>query len=352
MKAIILLGGFGTRLRPFSCHTPKPLLPILNRPGLEYQLELIRRYGIKEVVFCLNYLSKKFLNYFGSGKKFGLKIHYCVEKIPLGTGGAIKNAQKFFDNNPAIIFNGDILTDINLGEIAKLHINKKAVLTIALVRVKDPTVYGLVETDKNCRILRFLEKPSWDEVTCNTINAGIYVFQPELLQYIPEGINYSLERGLFPLLLEKKKPVYGFISPSYWIDIGTIEKYLQVHFDILKGELKVCISGRKIKKNFFVEKNVIIDSTAVVDGKVVIGKNTLIGSYVQLNGFVSIGRNCKISKGAQITDSVILDNTIIGEGAKLEKCIVGKNCKIEPHTVVDKDSAIGDNTHITRFSRL
>lgn len=357
MKAIILLGGFGKRLRPFTCHTPKPLLPILNQPEVLYQLELLKMHKIREVIFCLNYLSKNFLNYFGSGKKFNLKIHYLYEKFPLGTGGAIKNAEKFFGQEPVIILNGDILTDINLTELIKFHKTKNAVLTITLVRVKDPTIYGLVETDSNNKILQFLEKPSWDEVTCNTINAGIYVFNPELLQYIPPGINYSVERGLFPLLVEKKKPVYGYIPTNcYWLDIGTVEKYLQAHSDILNGILKVKISGKKIKSpdggNLWIEKKVSLSRKASINAKAVIGENSTIESYVQFTGFVSIGRNCKINKGAQITNSVILDNTIIGEGVKIDQAVIGKNCRIDPNTVISNSSAIGDNTHITRFSQL
>ncbi len=351
MKALILLGGLGTRLRPVTCKTPKPMMPILNRPALTYQLELLKKHKIKEVIFCLNYLHKNFKKFFGTGKNLGLKINYIKEKIPLGTGGAIKNAEKFITGT-TIIFNGDILTDVNLQQVIKFHKTKKAVLTIVLVRVKDPTIYGLVETDNTGRILRFLEKPSWDEVTCNTINAGIYIFEPELLHYIPKGINYSVERGLFPLLLEKKKPVYGFISNSYWLDIGTIEKYLQAHHDILKGELKVSLPGKKLQNNVWVEKNVKIGSHINFDGKIVVGENTKIDDYVQLIGTISIGKNCHIRKGVIISDSVILDNTIIEEGAKIENSLIGKNCVIEPHALLGSGSALGDNSRITRFSRL
>ncbi|MFN3966888.1 MAG: sugar phosphate nucleotidyltransferase [Endomicrobiia bacterium] len=351
MKALILLGGQGTRLRPVTCKTPKPMLPILNRPALTYQLELLKKHKIKEVIFCLNYLSKSFKEYFGKKNNFGLKIYYVKERTPLGTGGAIKNSEKLITGT-TIIFNGDILTDVNLQKVIEFHKSKKAILTIVLVRVKDPTIYGLVETDKNSRILRFLEKPSWDEVTTNTINAGIYIFEPELLNYIPKGINYSVERGLFPLLLEKKKPVYGFISNSYWLDIGTVEKYLQAHHDILKGELKVTIPGKQIKKNVWVEKKVILGKHISIDGKIVIGENTKLEDFVQLSGMVSIGKNCLIKKGTTISDSVILDNTVVEEGAKIENSLVGKNCIIEPHTTLGSGSAVGDNSRITRFSRL
>jgi len=351
MRAIILLGGQGTRLRPVTCNTPKPMLPILNRPALTYQLELLRKHRIKQVVFCLNYLHRNFRDYFSKRRNFGLKIDYVKEKFPLGTGGALKNAERFFTGT-TIIFNGDILTDIDLQKVIKFHKTKKAVLTIVLTRVKDPTIYGLVETDNSGRILKFLEKPSWDEVTCNTINAGIYVFEPELLKYIPAGVNYSVERGLFPLLLEKKKPVYGFVSRCYWLDIGTVEKYLQAHFDILNGELKVSIQGRKIKKTVWAEKNVKLGKHTTFDGKIVIGQNSKLEEYVQVTGTVSIGRNCYVKKGAIISNSVILDNTVIGEGARIEGSLIGKNCFIEPHAVLNNGSAVGDGSRITRFSKF
>ncbi|MFH2070421.1 MAG: NDP-sugar synthase [Elusimicrobiota bacterium] len=350
MKAVILLGGFGTRLRPFTCTTPKPLLPILNRPSVMYQIELLRKNGIRDIAFCLNYLSKNFLKYFGDGRKFGIRIKYFYEKMPLGTGGAIKNVQEFIDT-PTVIFNGDILTDINIGDVIKSHKSRGAALTIVLTRVKDPTVYGLVETNRQCRIERFLEKPSWDEITCNTINAGIYVFDPSILEHIPPRVNYSVERGLFPLLLEMKYPVYGYISSSYWIDIGTVEKYLQVHHDILSGNTGFTIPGRRIRKNIWADRGVRISPDSAISGSVVIGKGSRIDGYVQISGTASIGGNCLIGKGATINDSVILDNTVIGEGARIEKSVIGNNCVMGVGCSVGPLGAIGDNTTIARFSR-
>jgi mannose-1-phosphate guanylyltransferase len=351
MKAVILLGGKGTRLRPLTCETPKPLLPILNKPSLIYQIGLLQKYGVRHVVFCVNYLSQKFRNYFGNGEKFGIKIDYVSEKSPLGTGGAIKNAQKFIDET-TIIFNGDILTDMDLGKAMAFHRANRAVLTIALVRVKDPTIYGLVETDQSFRIRRFLEKPSWDEVTTNNINAGIYVFEPRLLDYIPAGINYSVERGLFPFLLEQKEPVYGYVAAkSYWLDIGTVEKYLQAHFDILKGEAKLPITGRKIRQNIWVEEKVSIERSAVIEGKTVIGGNTRIEQFVQISGLVSIGSDCRVKKGAVISNSVLLSGTVVGEGVRIENSVIGRNSKIEPHSII-VNGTVGDSSVITRYSKL
>ena len=259
MKAIILIGGFGTRLRPLTCNTPKPLLPVLNKPFSLYQIELLKKYGIKDIILCMAYLPSEFKKYFGDGKKFGVKISYAVEKTPLGTGGAIKNAEKFV-NDSVLIFNGDVLTEINLAKLIQFHKNKKSKATISLVSVPDPTSYGLVETAKDGKILQFLEKPSTNQITVDTINAGTYIFEPEIFKEMPPDVVYSVERELFPALLNKKIPFYGYIYSAYWIDIGTTEKYLQVHNDLMN----------RMKKN-------------------VIGKNSKIAKSVRIFGHLVVG---------------------------------------------------------------
>jgi mannose-1-phosphate guanylyltransferase len=351
MKALILIGGLGTRLRPFTCNTPKPLLPIVNKPFLLYQIELLKKYGIKEVIFCLAYLSHTFENHFGNGSKYGIKIHYVHEQEPLGTGGAIKNAQKYIDR-PVLIFNGDVLMNIDIETMRRYHVRNKAKATIALTRVKDPTVYGLVETAKNGRIERFLEKPSWDEVTCNTINAGVYIFEPGVLSLIPKGINYSVERGLFPNLLSKKEKLFGFINSSYWIDIGSVEKYLQVHFDIIDGIAGAIIAGRKTGRNIWQGSNSFISKEAMINGKLVMGNKARIEEFAQINGKVTLGHGVIIRKGAILSDCVVHDNTEVEEGSRLEKCLVGKQCIIEPHSVLSPGTALADYSVVKKYSKL
>lgn len=237
MNAIILIGGLGTRLRPLTYKTPKPLLPLANQPFVFYQFELLKKHGIQEVVLCTAYMAEEFERVLGDGRKFGVRLKYVYEKTPLGTGGALKNAQDFVKGT-TLVFNGDILTDANLAEILQFHRQRQARLTLTLTRVKDPTLYGLVETDSQGKIIGFREKPSPNEVTCNTINAGIYILEPEILGHIPPGVVYSLERELFPKLLELKVPLYATTSDAYWLDIGTLEKYHQADRDILNGALR------------------------------------------------------------------------------------------------------------------
>src|SRR5256885_6773800 len=235
MKGLILAGGKGTRLRPLTINTPKPVVPVANSPFLLYQVDLMRSAGIEDIILSLSYQPRKIEDLLKDGTDYGVRIRYAVEASPLGTGGAFKNAEEHIDST-SVVFNGDVLTDINLAAVVAHHKAKQAVATIVLTPVENPSAYGLVETSSDGWIQRFIEKPGPDEITCNTINAGIYVLEPSVLKYMPKGEPYSFERGLFPALLEHKEPVLSFVMDTYWIDIGTPRKYLEVHQDILSGK--------------------------------------------------------------------------------------------------------------------
>ena len=245
MKAVILAGGEGTRLRPLTLQVPKPVVPIANVPFLGYQLNLLHRHGISEAILSLGYRPDKIEAVLGDGSRFRTRLRYVVERSPLGTAGAFKNAEPLLDG-PAVVFNGDILCDFDLTEMLRSHRRRSAVATLALTRVDNPSAYGLVETGEDGRITRFLEKPGLDQVTCNTINAGLYVLEPEVLKTIPVGVNTSFERAVFPGLLASGQAVYAYISPGYWMDIGTPQKYLQAHRDILQGRFVPPAAGPSI----------------------------------------------------------------------------------------------------------
>ena len=238
MIALILIGGAGTRLRPFTCDYPKPLLPVLNRPFLEYQFDVLKRHGVRDIVLCTAYKPGLFHRMLGDGRSRGLRLRWVHEDRPLGTGGAVKNAQSRIKET-TLVLNGDILHTLDVSAFLRFHRRVRADLSIALTRVKDPTLYGLVETDPSGRVRRFLEKPSWDEIVTNAINAGAYLFEPSVVARIPPGVNYSLERSLFPHMLEDGARLFGYVSRGYWMDIGTVEKYLQVHIDILGGAARL-----------------------------------------------------------------------------------------------------------------
>ena len=333
MKGLILAGGKGTRLRPLTINTPKPVVPVANSPFLLYQIDLMRSAGIKEVILSLSYQPRKIEDLLKDGADYGVWIRYAVEGTPLGTGGAFKNAEEYIDS-ATVVFNGDVLTSIDLAAVVAHHQQKQAVATIVLTPVENPSAYGLVETNSEGWAQRFIEKPGPDEITCNTINAGIYVLEPSVLKYMPKGEPYSFERGLFPALVERKEPVSSFILDKYWIDIGTPQKYLEVHHDILSGKF---VSPR-------VPSNALV-GTSIVDSDVTIREGARIENSV-------IGKNCKIDQGVHIVDSVIWSGTTIDADARITRSIVGKGCYIGRSAVLPPGVVLGDKTVITDYSQL
>lgn len=315
MIAVLLIGGRGTRLRPFTCETPKPLLPVLNKPFLIYQLELLKKHGVRKVLLCTSYKPGEFRSLLGS------RVDYVHEKTPLGTGGALRNAIDKLEQT-TLVLNGDVFHKLDVSAFLKQHRKNKADLSIALTRVQDPTLYGVVETERDGRVRRFVEKPSWEEVESNTINAGAYLFEKPMVARIPPGVNYSLERGLFPQLLSQGKRLFGYVSAGYWMDIGTIEKYLQVHLDQL------------------------------TPGKPLIGKGTTLGKWARLQGRVCIGSRVKIGKGAYLEDCVVLDGAVIGDGARLERCVIGERARVGAETLLGPGSALAGGSSVGAFSQL
>jgi mannose-1-phosphate guanylyltransferase len=340
MKAAILIGGQGTRLRPFTLDSPKPLLPVLNRPFLEYQFRVLRDHGVREAVLCTSYRAEDFRRAFGTGRRLGLKLSYARETIPLGTGGALKNAERFLQGGTALVLNGDVLNAFDIRAFLRFHRARRAEISIALTRVKDPTLYGLVLTDEKGYVRRFLEKPSWDEVETNTINAGAYLFEPSVFAHLPPGKTYSLERGLFPERLAQGAKLGGWVTPGYWIDIGTVSKYLQVHLDIIQGRtpFKPGAGVRSLKG---------------VDGaRVLADAGTRVAPFARFSGAVSLGRGVKVGRGASLTDCVVLDGAVIGDGARLDRCVVGAKSRVGTHAILGPGAALAGGSRVGDYSQL
>src|SRR6476619_1380776 len=325
MKAILLAGGKGTRLRPLTVHTPKPIVPIFNRPFLYYQIDLLRQVPeIDEVILSLNYQPRRIEEIFGEGEGLGVKLRYVVEPMPLGTGGAIRYAGDSLTES-VVVFNGDVLTQVDLGAVLRLHRERKAKATIVLTPVENPRAYGLVETDPVANVKRFLEKPGEDEITCNTINAGIYILEPETFDRIPKDTAWSIERSYFPSLIERGETFVAYIYDGYWIDIGTPAKYLQVHRDIMDGQYS---------------------APPFVDEGVVLKTGTRVMPYSVL------GRQTHVDEGALIDGAVIWPNSWIGREAVVRGTILGRNCHIGRNAVLEHQSVLGNKTVITDYSRL
>jgi mannose-1-phosphate guanylyltransferase len=344
MKGLILAGGKGRRLLPLTLNTPKPIVPVANQPFLLYQIDLMRSGGIDEIILSLSYQPRKIEDLLKDGTDYGISIRYAVEGTPLGTGGAFKNAEEHLTAT-TVVFNGDVLTGLDLSAVVARHRQTGAVATIVLTRVDNPSAYGLVETTGEGRVQRFIEKPGPDEITCDTINAGVYVLEPSVLRYMPKGEPYSFERGLFPTLLERKELVMSYILDKYWIDIGSPAKYLEVHHDILAGRF----ASRRIPASAL-DRSALAANT-MIDAKSIIDTDVTIRNGVRIENSV-VGRNCKIEEGVQVIDSVIWPGTTLDADSRVEGAIVGKGCYVGRSVVLRPGVVFGDKTVATDFSQL
>ena len=346
MKAVILVGGEGTRMRPLTYTIPKAMLPVLNQPFLEHFFRYLKRHGVDEIILAVGYLPERIQTYFGDGSSFGLKLTYVVEDSPLGTAGGVKNAERYLDDL-FFVFNGDIFTDIDLREMMSFHREKKAKVSIALTPVEDPSFYGVVETDAQGRVRRFVEKPRREEATTNLINAGIYIIDQEVLRDIPPQTHFMFEYHLFPKLLEKGVPIYGYPSSAYWIDMGTPQKYLKLHHDLLQGKSLSFTYDEEIKG----AQN-IIHPTAQIEGAVILGSRCIIGAEVRVRGPTVIGSDCQIHDGAVIDGALLWSHVLVGRRALLKDCIIGNNCLIGDGSHILHESVLADNVEVIQGSKL
>ncbi len=347
MKAVVMAGGFGTRLRPLTLKRPKPMVPIVNRPIMEHILKLLLRYGFDELVVLLYHQPEIISDHFGDGSKWGVKIQYVRPETDLGTAGAVKKAAAM-TNETFLVISADILTDFNLTNAISFHKNKKASATIVLTRVSNPLSFGIVITDKDGRITSFLEKPTWGEVFSDTINTGIYVLEPSVLKDVPEDEFFDFSKDLFPLMLARKDPLYGMISEGYWKDVGNLVEYRNAHLDILHGEVDVTIDGHrmdKIGKEIWVDDGVKISPHATLRSTVVIGKNSEIKAGASINNCI-IGPDCIIGNGADLRQTVIWSGVQVGDNAKLDGAIVGQDTKIGNRATLEDGCVISDNCYI------
>lgn len=345
MQALILAGGKGTRLRPLTVYTPKPVVPMVNRPFMLYQLDILRRAGIKEITLSLSYQPDKIEHILGDGSEFDVNIKYVTEPSPMGTGGAYRYAAGF--DSPVLVLNGDILTDLDVSKIIKFHRKKKAAATIVLVPVPNPEAFGLVETDTDGNVLRFLEKPKPEEIKklgINTINAGVYILEPKILDLIPKGENRSFEYDVFPEILKRKMSFAALkLSDEYWRDIGTCKSYLEAHHDFLNGR----ISGFEFSE----AEDVEIATAADVDKRSIFGAGSIAKPGAQVTNSV-IGAGVVIEEKAVVENSVIWPHTRIATAAEVRQAIIGRGSHIGRNAVVGEDSVLGDKASLPDYSRV
>ena len=345
MKAVIMAGGEGSRLRPLTSNLPKPMLPLVNRPMMEHVVNLLAQHGFDEIVVTVAYLASAIRNYFGDGSEFGVRMVYATEETPLGTAGSVRNAMDELQER-FLVISGDVLTDIDLSAIWATHEAKRALATIGLTPVDNPLEFGIVITREDGSIERFLEKPSWGQVFSDTINTGIFVLEPEIFEFIPAGRPVDFSGEVFPRLLEEELPLYGSVAQGYWEDVGTLTAYVTAHRDILDGKVNVAIPGFRLADSVWLGEGSDIDASATVVGPAVIGENCRIGPNVRVGEYAVLGANVRVRNGADIERVVIHDNAYIGESARLRGTVVGRACDLRKGVRCEDGAVLGDECFV------
>jgi mannose-1-phosphate guanylyltransferase/phosphomannomutase len=342
MKAVVMAGGEGSRLRPVTANRPKPLVPVCNEPIMEHILTLLKIHGITEVVSTLYYLGDEIRDYFGDGSDFGVQMDYSVENVPLGTAGSVKKAEHLLHDDTFLIISGDALTDCDLTKAIEFHKRKGSLATLVLYRVPSPLEFGVVITDDDGKVVRFLEKPSWSEVFSDTVNTGIYILEPEIFKYMEQGRNYDWSSDIFPLLLEQNKPMYGYVMEEYWADVGSLTQYREAQEHLLSGRINLPVQGGELTAGRSIGANTVIDETATLVPPVCIGRNCKIKAGARVGPYAVIGDNSFVEEDANIERSVLWDSVYIGPNVGIHSAIICSRTTIKRDTVVREDAVIGD----------
>ena len=340
MKAVIMAGGEGSRLRPLTCCKPKPLAPVLNKPALEHIILLLKSHDITEIAVTLQYLPKAIMDWLGDGTRFGVHVRYFMEAQPLGTAGSVKNTGGFV-NETCVVISGDAFCDIDLSQAAAYHRQKKALATLILKQVDTPLDYGVVVTNQDGRVTRFLEKPSWSEVFSDTVNTGIYIIEPETLKSVPGGEVFDFSKDLFPKLMHTPEGIFGYVTDSYWCDIGSISAYKACQFDMLKGKTKIVTEAEEVREGIWIEPGVKLEKQVTLRPPVYIGQGSIIHSGAQLGPYTCIGQDCVLEAGAIAVHSVLWDGCRLMAGSSAYDAVLCDGAVLGSHSVMQQDSAIG-----------
>ena len=340
-----MAGGEGSRLRPLTSTRPKPLVPVVNRPILWHVLRLLKKHGISECYITLHYLAEQITTAISGLGDFGMQINYSFEDAPLGTAGSVKILENQLKNT-FLVISGDVMTDFDLSDLIAFHKKKGAMVTIGLARVPNPLEYGVILTDVDGRVKKFLEKPSWSEVFSDTVNSGIYIIEPEALKAVDPDRPFDFSKELFPKLMKVGAPIYAKPLDGYWCDVGMPAQYISAHHDILSGKTKVEIPGKQLAGNVWVEEEVEIHSNASIVGPCMIGKKTTIASGARIGSLTCIGSNVTVERSAIISRSVVYDFAYVGKESEAKGCVLGKNTVLRPRSRVFEGAVIGDGTQV------
>ena len=335
MKAVVMAGGEGTRLRPLTVNRPKPMVPIVGRPCMEHIVNLLKRHGIHEVIATLQFQPQVIQEYFGDGSEQGVQMSYSIEETPLGTAGSVRQIADQLDDT-FIVISGDALTDMDLSALIAFHKEQKAVATLALTRVPNPLEFGVVITDGAGRVRRFLEKPSWSEVFSDTINTGIYVLEPEIFSLMKEGQVYDFSKDIFPRLLTDRRPLYGFVPAGYWADIGSLGQFMQANYDCLEGKVRVDIPGEEVRRGVWIGRRAEIDPTASLSGPVFIGEGAAIRPGARLEPLSVISSGALVAENAQVSRSVVMAHAYLGPRTLVRGALIGVKTALKAGAVVEE----------------
>ena len=342
MKAVVMAGGEGSRLRPMTANQPKPLLPVVNRPLMEHVLRLLRRHGTVDTVVTVQFLASLVRTYFGDGDELGMNLSYATEQTPLGTAGSVKNAESALSDDTFLVISGDALTDIDLTALVQAHRAKGSLVTVCLARRPDPLEFGIVITDAEDRIERFLEKPSWGQVFSDTVNTGIYVMEPEVFRHVPAGTSVDWAADVFPALLAAGAPIHGWVAEGYWEDVGTHDSYRRAHADALHRRVQLDIDGFEVAEGVWVGEGAEVDPDSELVGPCLVGAYTKVEAGARIGELTVLGSNVVVKGGAQLERAVVHDNAFIGPQTTLRGCVIGKNTDVMRAVRVEEGAVVGD----------
>lgn len=345
MKAVVMAGGAGSRLRPLTINRPKPMVPMVNKSVIGHILDLLKRHGITDVIITLQYMAEDIQDHLGDGHNLGMNIQYSIEETPLGTAGSVKQAQALLDDT-FVVISGDAVTDIDLGAVINYHKMKQSIATITLYRVPNPLEYGVIIVNDEGRVQQFLEKPSWGEVISDTVNTGIYVLEPQVLNLFEPGVSFDFSKDLFPILLNRADPMYGFIADGYWCDVGNLAEYMRATQDILNQKVRVEELGHQVSPGVWCEEDVEIAPDAQIYGPVFLGRGVKIKAGVIIHGPTVVRDYTVIDNNAHVDRSIVWRNCYIGEGVELRGAIIGRQCNLKRKVVVFEGGIVGDSSVI------
>ncbi len=354
MKTVIMAGGFGTRLRPLTQTLPKPMVPVANLPMLHHIINLLKKYSLTDCVSLLYFQPEEIKQYFKDGTDFGISMKYLLAEEDLGTAGSVRNAEEFYHNERVLVISGDVLTDFDLAEAIAFHEKKGAAATMVLTRLENPLAYGVVITNPDGRISRFLEKPTWGEVFSDTINTGIYILEPEVFKRIPKGEFFDFSQNLFPKMLEDGENLFGYIAEGYWRDIGNLSEYRKAHTDVLNGDVRIETEYNRVRHEqatIWIAKNVHVESSAKFVGTVILGDEVTIEAEAVITNSV-IGDRCTVDTNTVITNSVIWQDTNIGKNAQISQAIICDNVVIEDDVAINEDVVISTGVKLRKGSSV